>query len=617
MLNVRSSSSSSVIAELADLQAQIDALDPEFNFATTPETIAGTSTVLAVTPAGRKAANTDIDPRTYGFSTAASGTVNSAALQAAIDEACGPGDPVTTVRTANRRVVLPAGIYLLAAPITVRSVIGVQIIGQGMCELRADSNMAAVFDINGAAYSLFEGFTITGSAGVQVDNAFYTYWDSAGSSRSNTANSYRNITVRNLDFVTAFRVGKPGVGGADVSDDVFDHIILNGAWEDGEAARYQEGLVLGNGTGGNNLTHNVYHLRIQSIRYGLVNSASQAAVFGAGFAGGEAAIKVGLTGHNTFNGMRVESYQRLLITNTGSSAPPMITMRDVLYSANDLHTDTYWVRFDLGGTFSMSEVKCVNPPSGVVPKIAVQPGGGGSSRLFIEGLAIVSADAPYDVSTLFTVTGNGSLRLTGFVTMDDAGHALGIESLELPAAAPASADLSGIAPSLFGKTNEYWGMPLTRTTAVTTAGTLYTFGVYVPIDCTVNRIGAEVTTLAAASTISLGIYNDDGAGSASTLLLDAGTIDGGSATAQELTISQALVGGEVYHFAALVQGGTPTMRVISGSWAGVNSSLANAVAGTNLRAGRNRGSVVGTSLPSPAATSSVASNIPSVAVRFA
>lgn len=63
--------------------------------------------------------------------------------------------------------------------------------------------------------------------------------------------------------------------------------------------------------------------------------------------------------------------------------------------------------------------------------------------------------------------------------------------------------------------------------------------------------------------LRLGIFADDGTNRPGTLLVDAGTIDGNSATVQELTIALAVAGGR-YYLGAAVQGVTttqPTVRV--------------------------------------------------------
>ncbi len=184
----------------------------------------------------------------------------------------------------------------------------------------------------------------------------------------------------------------------------------------------------------------------------------------------------------------------------------------------------------------------------------------------------------------------------------------------------ASPDFSGSAPNVEGGSGEYWTVPYVRTTVALTAGVMYTHMVYVPRSCTVDRIGAAVTVGAVGSTLTLGIYEDDGAGNPGVLLLDAGTIDGNSATAQEITISQALRGGRRYHLAALCAGGTPTVRAAistSGGFVGRTSTLAFATGTSLVLQVRSRASIVGTALPTPAATTGLASTHPIVTVRLA
>lgn len=102
------------------------------------------------------------------------------------------------------------------------------------------------------------------------------------------------------------------------------------------------------------------------------------------------------------------------------------------------------------------------------------------------------------------------------------------------------------------------------TSAVLGVGTLRMTPFWVPNQVTLARIGIAVTLIGdVGSLFRLGIYNDDGNGRPGTLVLDAGTILGDSATAQEITISQALAAGQ-YHIGGAVQVVTitqPTMQI--------------------------------------------------------
>lgn len=81
---------------------------------------------------------------------------------------------------------------------------------------------------------------------------------------------------------------------------------------------------------------------------------------------------------------------------------------------------------------------------------------------------------------------------------------------------------------------------------------------------TLDRISLGVSGAGGAgSVVRLGIYSSDTNGQPSALVLDAGTIDGTSATYQEKTISQALTANTLYWCAVCWQVGTAgTVRAI-------------------------------------------------------
>lgn len=94
-------------------------------------------------------------------------------------------------------------------------------------------------------------------------------------------------------------------------------------------------------------------------------------------------------------------------------------------------------------------------------------------------------------------------------------------------------------------------------------GTLRLTPWFVPNAIALTKIGAEVTSASASTLFRLGIYADDGTGRPGLLIVDAGTIDGGSATVQEKDIS-VTIGPGWYWFGGAVQnaaGTQPTMRV--------------------------------------------------------
>lgn len=124
-----------------------------------------------------------------------------------------------------------------------------------------------------------------------------------------------------------------------------------------------------------------------------------------------------------------------------------------------------------------------------------------------------------------------------------------------------------------------------------------------PIDlaaaCTADRIGVEVTTLAASSTVRLGIYADGTDGLPGTLLLDAGTVDTTTTGFKEITISQALTAGR-WWLAAVSQGAAPTVRTNGGVQMIPLYTQAETI---SAMCAATRGSVTG-ALPTPFASTS-------------
>lgn len=137
----------------------------------------------------------------------------------------------------------------------------------------------------------------------------------------------------------------------------------------------------------------------------------------------------------------------------------------------------------------------------------------------------------------------------------------------------------------------------------------------VPKTITVDRIGAEVTSAGTAgAVVRLGIRNAAVDGLPGTLLLDAGTIDGTSATFQEITISQVLVPG-IYWAVGCTQVAASTVRCISSGL--ILPSLSNAGPPTlEVPIGyRDSGGVVGGFAAAVGTLAVSASQVPVVVLR--
>lgn len=101
------------------------------------------------------------------------------------------------------------------------------------------------------------------------------------------------------------------------------------------------------------------------------------------------------------------------------------------------------------------------------------------------------------------------------------------------------------------------------TTLLTTTGELRLAPWYIRTSVRLSRLGSEISTIGdVGSKFRLGIYADNGNLIPGSLVLDAGTINGDSATAQELTIDVTL-GRGVYWLggaAQIITTTPPTVR---------------------------------------------------------
>lgn len=107
----------------------------------------------------------------------------------------------------------------------------------------------------------------------------------------------------------------------------------------------------------------------------------------------------------------------------------------------------------------------------------------------------------------------------------------------------------------------YGAHPQGHSTGANGTGVAMLVPFWVSANFTANRIGVEVITAAAASTVRLGIYGSNTDDQPGALLLDAGTVDSTTTGVKEVTISQALRPG-LYWLGAVNQGGNPTLRTI-------------------------------------------------------
>lgn len=176
----------------------------------------------------------------------------------------------------------------------------------------------------------------------------------------------------------------------------------------------------------------------------------------------------------------------------------------------------------------------------------------------------------------------------------------------------------GAAIGVTPKAGYYVGPQGSRTTAAMTQSVEYSVPVYLAAGGTLSKIGCEITTGAASTTVRLGVRADSG-GTPGSLLLDAGTVDGSAVTASgiEITGLSLRLAPGLYWFTATAQGGSPTVRAQTGDQTpSVAPSLASAIGATTSTGYITAATVTG-ALPSTYTVSTRSGAVPRVVALIA
>lgn len=346
-------------------------------------------------------------------------TDDTAAIQAAVDAAISSGDYTTTARHGIGAVYLPTGTYRITSPIAVRSVIDFHMYGHGAeSKLVAGGvGMVCLLDLNGVAHSSFCNFALTGSGSNTCTRALWLRWN--GAYRSTTSVYFDNLLVRDLKYLrAAYEIGDASAAGVQVDTTSWSFCTAIGARTvgGGDTTNYQRGFLIGDGSAANNLLHDFRGCTSAHNRWGVYNDQSQVLWDGGAVMANDSDIYTSSTGYNAFRGFRSEGSNRLLETGGPSSAAAVCSVEDIDFHIENLHSDGYFIKWQLGGSLF---VKAVRLPyvAAKTPKININSTG--AVALTLEGLTTSTA-----LTSLITNTGGSALVTNGsYVTQNSSGVA--------------------------------------------------------------------------------------------------------------------------------------------------------------------------------------------------
>jgi hypothetical protein len=309
--------------------------------------------------------------------TVATGATSSLAGQVV---AIGSGSSVTG-RTALGPVYIPAGTYKITSDLLVRDVTGFRMTGAGQdqAKLRASGTnfTTALLHVDGSWWGTFEHFSITGDTTENLPSAIYQEW-SPSSWTSTTGTTWNRVHLVSSNWVNGWNIA----GGTPQNDTTEWHGCLAsggqgvGAWTN--TGFWQNGIILGNGTYGNNYQHYMYNTAITGCYRGRSCLASSYWVIGgAGAANGTEFWFDGIAnGMFSVTGYRCENAGLFI----GGSATGLVecSLRDVT-SAGSYLTGNYWFHLSGGcSTWLLENVAIYDVgQSGQVPTLAFNDSGSG------------------------------------------------------------------------------------------------------------------------------------------------------------------------------------------------------------------------------------------------
>jgi len=293
-------------------------------------------------------------------------TDSTSAFTAAILAATGSATPATNSRIPTGPVYIPAGTYKITSDILIQSVQGFHLIGAGpdVTYLQASGTgfTTALLNIDGSANGLYEGFTLRGNGTDQVPNGLNLTWTTAAN-RSTTGNSFRDIVIRNLNFVTGFSLA--GIGTRQLDGTKLEHITVTGQQVTGSwstSGNWQYGVVFGNGSNGNIYDQYLYDVSVNGCYNGYYNNISSFGLWGAEPSGNCIDFYMINGAACTIENIQSQNAGQFIVCPSGSGHP--VSFRDCEWKgySNAAYTNLPWITTGTSyGNWVFENILCLYP----------------------------------------------------------------------------------------------------------------------------------------------------------------------------------------------------------------------------------------------------------------
>lgn len=265
-----------------------------------------------------------------------------AAFAKAITAVLGTADPASNTRNATLPIYLPPGKFKITTDIPVLSSSGFWLkgAGQGITELVYSGTgfTNAGLYIDGSSTGTFSDMTILGDGTEQVP-AVIQLTGTTAASRTTTRNTFRNVQIRNLKFVTG--IDCSGSGTRQLDGTVFINTLVTGGQSNttwSQTGNWQNAYLFGNGSAGNNYDHVGFSMGASGCFTGYNVNQSSLMVIGAQPTNNFQDFQVNAFAQCTFRNIQSQNASRFIV-GPSQFLPSPISIEDSVFKTSFLNAD--------------------------------------------------------------------------------------------------------------------------------------------------------------------------------------------------------------------------------------------------------------------------------------
>lgn len=431
------------------------------------ETVTGTKSVSSLHVKNEYGMN----PRHHDFGAVGNGVADDTVPLRNCLAACYPSssNPATTTRIATAPMKLGAADYKITGPLSVASVSGLVIQGEGinLTTIRAAEGAAFenLLDLNGVIRSKISGIKLVPCAlSGQITCTLDWYWDYTTSAFTASSCSFEDLWIVGR-FIHGFGVSRKTNGARQCDHGHFRNILIDGAIQD-DPTLWQNGWLFGNGLPGNQTNYDIQGWSVSFCKNSIKLDGAKSVWFTGGGAGGGACVVYNSGYDFVMRDFECEGIGRLYDMAGASSAPQSVEFSNgeiqplIKFVGSTLDpagvTDGEILRHYAPGEFTIAGVRLVLGPSGLTYRMRFNPIGPpqGGLTVILDGLTSFEAPnvliaTPTYLSGAAHVVGRGYQQLDKTTQQETAMYPGPFELDPNPRKRSGTVTLTGTTPVVF------------------------------------------------------------------------------------------------------------------------------------------------------------------------